>query len=160
MQLHLVFGLKLYYLGAIPKESYLSKWRLQEQWINTCCNLVIFYWETPQPQRFASRTFREGHWVVLKLISLLQILGVQQYPQGGWARYISSGRMSSWTIYFVFGMPFLCWLLPQYPQGGWARYISSVRMSSRIEFCSLYNNFYVGCFHNILKEDELVTYPQ
>ena len=86
MQLHLVFGLKLYHLGANPKEAYLSKWhvlRLQEQWINTCCNLVIFYWETPQPQRFASRTFREGHWVVLKLISLLQILGVQQYPQGG-----------------------------------------------------------------------------
>ena len=105
-------------------------------------------------------TFREGHWVVLKFISLLQILGVQQYPQGGWARYISSGRMSSWTIYFVFGMPFLCWLLPQYPQGGWARHISSVRLSSRIEFCSLYNNFYVGCFHNILREDELVTYPQ
>ena len=163
MQLHLVFGFKLYHLGTIPVESHSSKWhvlRLQEKWINTCCNLVTFYWETPHPQRFAWRTFREGHWVVLKLISLLQILGVQQYPQGGWARYISSGRMSSWTIYFVFGMPFLCWLLPQYPQGGWARHISSVRMSSRIEFCSLYNNFYVGCFHNILKEDELVTYPQ
>ena len=45
MQLHLVFGLKLYHLGAIPKESCFSKWHLQEQWINTCCNLVIFYWK-------------------------------------------------------------------------------------------------------------------
>ena len=48
MQLHLVFGFKLYHLGAIPVESYLSKWhvlRLQEKWINTCCNLVTFYWK-------------------------------------------------------------------------------------------------------------------
>ena len=127
MQLHLVFGFKLYHLGTIPVESHLSKWhvlRLQEKWINTCCNLVTFYWETPHPQRFAWRTFREGHWVVLKLISLLQILGVQQYPQGGWATY---------------------------PQGVWAR--------------ELYTLFsvclpYVGCYHNILREDELVTYPR
>ena len=95
MQLHLVFGLKLYHLGAIPKESYLSKWhvlRLQEQWINTCCNLVIFYWETPQPQRFASRTFREGHWVVLnsslyyKFWAYNNILREDElatHPQGG-----------------------------------------------------------------------------
>ena len=119
MQLHLVFGFKLYHLGAIPVESYLSKWhvlRLQEKWINTCCNLVTFYWETPHPQRFAWRTFREGHWVVLKLISLLQILGVQQYPQGGWAR----------ELYTLF----------------------SVCLS------------YVGYYHNILREDELVTYPR
>ena len=97
------------------------------------------------------------------------------YPQGGWALeqffvllllwWLSGkviGLFLNSSLYYTlrFGMPSLWGLLPQYPQGGWARYISSVRMSSRSEFCSLYNNFYVGCFHNILKEDELVTYPQ
>ena len=143
MQLHLVFGFKLYHLGAIPVESYLSKWhvlRLQEEWNNTCCNLVTFYWETPHPQRFAWRTFREGHWVVLKLISLLQILGVQQYPQGGWARYISSGRMSSRTIYGPLHYHGACHL------------ISSGRMSSlhilsedELWSNSLFFYYYGGC---------------
>ena len=52
---------------------------------------------------------------------------VTTYPQGGWARYISSGRMSSRTIHLFSPLP---WCLPPhilredelatYPQGGWA----------------------------------------
>ena len=55
------------------------------------------------------------------------------YPQGGWARYISSGRMSSRTTSCSSTTLVLVTI---YPQGGWARYISSGRMSSRTTSCS------------------------
>ena len=55
------------------------------------------------------------------------------YPQGGWARYISSGRMSSRTIRCSSTTMVLD---TTYPQGGWAHYISSGRMSSRTTQCS------------------------
>ena len=55
------------------------------------------------------------------------------YPQGGWARYISSGRMSSRTTSCSSTTLVLVTI---YPQGGWAHYISSGRMSSRTIRCS------------------------
>ena len=85
------------------------------------------------------------------------------YPQGGWAPgqftvllpwcfppHILGG---GWALYISLWRP-----LPLYPQGGGAQYISSVRMSLSTKFW--FSLFYVGGFHNILMEDELITYPQ
>ena len=77
------------------------------------------------------------------------------YPQGGWALYTSSGRMSSRTT----GCSSITLaLVTTYPQGLWAHYISSVRMSLSTKFW--FSLLYGGCFHNTLRKDELITYPQ
>ena len=57
-----------------------------------------------------------GLFIVLSITLVL----VTTYPQGGWARYISSGRMSSRTIRCSSTTMVL---VTTYPQGGWARYI-------------------------------------
>ena len=117
---------------------------------------------------------------VLRLFSVLQLyqledyslflfyLGVcTTYPQGGWARYISSGRMSSRTTSCSSTTLVLVTI---HPQGGWARYISSGRMSSRTIRCSSTTIYHSWClltwclYHissgrmgslHILREDEL-----
>ena len=78
-----------------------------------------------------------------------------QYPQGGWARNISSGRMSSRTIHCSLHYHGACHHnilredeLATYPQGGWARGPLMVLSTTRLPS------------HNILMEDELAKYPQ
>ena len=160
MQLHLVFGLKLYHLGAIPKESCFSKWHLQEQWINTCCNLVIFYWKLHS--RSASLQEPSGKVIGLFLNSSLyykfwaynNILREDElatHPQGGWAREL-------YTLFSVC-LSYVGYYhnilredeLVTYPRWGWARELNFVL--SIIIFMLVVSN-------NILREDELATHPQ
>ena len=85
------------------------------------------------------------------------------HPQGGWARYISSGRMSSRTIRCSSTTIYHSWcsfnlvLVPHilredglatYPQGGWAPE----------QLVVLLLPWYLSPY--ILREDELVTHPQ
>ena len=77
-----------------------------------------------------------------------------QYPQGGWARNISSGRMSSRTIHCSLHYHGACHHnilmedeLAKYPQGGWAREL----------FVVLFITMIPG--HNILRENDLSSCP-
>ena len=85
------------------------------------------------------------------------------HPQGGWARYISSGRMSSRTIRCSSTTIYHSWCLltwclyhissgrmglATYPQGGWAPE----------QLVVLILPWYLSPY--ILREDELVTHPQ
>ena len=85
------------------------------------------------------------------------------YPQGGWARYISSGRMSSRTTSCSSTTLVLVTI---HPQGGWARYISSGRMSSRTIRCSSTTIYHSWClltwclYHISSGRMGLATYPQ